>query len=573
MRSSAMQRTRPLPAASSLFVTLPLLPMLVHAAPPSPVIRFGASESHQVNVDVAGQNLPDDRGNEPTIAQNPLNPANLVIGWRRFDVPASGIRHGGFAYSFDSGQSWITGKLPAVAGQSRSDPVLETDAQGHFYYQSLALGGDNQVSLFKSVDGGVNWSEPVNQFYGDKNWLVVDKTGSASDGHLYSTWRRTVLPNPDPQYTPKYFIRSTDGGITHQEPGEPLPVNNFGFGRLAVGAEGEVYLFGIDETPQGLNALGAIRGGHYFMKSTNAKHPDVSPEFSAKKVDMGGDSILFLSAALQLPNPLGGDGDVQIATDPASDNIYLLAHVTPYAWQAGGDPQDVHFVRSTDGGETWYKAKRINDDPSNPGAFQWFPMLSVAPNSRIDAVWYDTRNGTGSAPYRYSQLYYAYSWDGGLTWSPNRAVTPAFNTHLPYISVNGEQRATTKLGDYTQMVSDVNGAHIAYAATFNGDQDIYYLNVFPDCDNNRLSDVLDIQQRRVGDTNRNHQPDVCENISVAGDIDGDKDVDQRDLNLVLAVRNIRVGPNDPRDLDKNRVVNASDARKLTLLCTRPRCAV
>jgi len=47
-----------------------------------------------------------------------------------------------------------------------------------------------------------------------------------------------------------------------------------------------------------------------------------------------------------------------------------------------------------------------------------------------------------------------------------------------------------------------------------------------------------------------------------------------DLNMVLAARNKPAsGVNDPRDLDKNGVINALDVRKLTLLCTRPRCAV
>lgn len=550
----------------------------VQATPPSPVISFGAYASHQVNVDALGQNLPGDRGNEPTIAQNPLNPANIVIGWRRFDSPSSGIRHGGFAYSFDAGQSWTTGKLPAVAGQSRSDPVLETDTQGNFYYQSLALGGDNQASIFKSIDGGVTWSEPVNQFYGDKNWLVIDKTGTAADGNIYSTWRRTVFPNPDPNYTPKYFVRSTDGGLTYQEPEEALPIGSAGFGRMAVGTDSEVYLAGIDETPKSSNELGIVRSGHYFMKSTNAKDPSASPVFSAQKVDMGGDSMMFFSAQLQLPNPLGGDGDVQIGVDQSNSflqgNIYMLAHVTPYGWQQGSDPQDMHFIRSTDGGSTWSTPIRINDDPAGKTAFQWFPMLSVAPNSRIDAVWYDTRNGAGNAPYRFSQLYYTYSWDGGLTWSPNRAVTPVFNTHLPYSIVNGEQRATTKLGDYTQMISDANGAHIAYAATYNGDQDIYYLNVFPDCNNNSRSDVLDIQKRQSGDANRNHVPDSCENILVFGDQDGDRDVDINDVNIVIAAKNKpALGVGDKRDIDKNGMINLLDSRKLSLLCTRPLCAV
>jgi hypothetical protein len=31
-----------------------------------------------------------------------------------------------------------------------------------------------------------------------------------------------------------------------------------------------------------------------------------------------------------------------------------------------------------------------------------------------------------------------------------------------------------KLGDYFHMVSDDSGAHVAWAATFNGEQDVYY---------------------------------------------------------------------------------------------------
>lgn len=562
---------------SSLFVaTLAIAPGI--EAAPSKSIPFGSYISYQVNVDSRGLNIPTDKGNEPTIAINPRNPANIVIGWRKFDAPATGLKHGGYGYSFDGGRSWNSGELPSLPLQNRTDPSLDVDSEGNFYYQSLAIGAPDGASVFKSIDGGANWSEPAFQFYGDKNWLVIDKSGGNSDGYIYSTWRKTVLPNPDPNYIAKYFIRSTDGGLTYQEPDTALPVSNFGFGRLTVGNNGDVYLFGVDETATSTNALGVIRRGHYFLKSTNAKDPAVSPTFSAKKVDMGGDSILFLSAQLDLPNPLGGDGDTQIAVDQSNGtmrgNMYLMAHVAPYNWQPGNDPLDLRFVRSNDGGETWSAPIRINDDSLSPTAYQWFPMLGVAPNSRIDAVWYDTRNGSGNTPYRFSQLYYSYSWDGGVTWSPNQPITPAFNTHLPYTIVNGLEKPSDKLGDYTQLVSDSAGAHVAYSATFNGEQDVYYLNVFPDCNHNKLSDVIDITNRQSGDTNGNHLPDSCENISVIGDLDGDKDVDQLDLNLLLAAKNRPASsPTDPKDLDKNGAINALDARKQVLLCTRPRCAV
>lgn len=536
-------------------------------AAPSPIITFGAYVSHQVNVDVDGLNIPADQGNEPTIAVNPLDPGNIVIGWRRFE-PFSTVKQAGYGYSFDGGISWGTDVLPVVAGTERTDPVLDVDSAGNFYYQSMAHGATNASSVFRSDDGGLTWSEPVHQFTGDKNWLAIDKTGGDSNGNIYSTWRTSGSAGSDPNYLPKYFIRSADGGLSYREPDQALPIPAFGFGRIAIGPAGEVYLSGIDETVLSVNSIGLIRGGHYFLKSVNAKDPASSPTFTARKVDMGGNVIGLYAPAT--PNPLGALGDLQIASDQSNGNIYMLTHAQAYAWQPGDDPLDVYFVRSSDGGETWSHPLRVNDDAPGANAFQWFPMLGVAPNARIDAVWYDTRNGNGGI----SQLYYAYSWDGGLSWSGNHAVTPAFNTHLPTLLVNGEARQGSKMGDYTQLVSDADGAHIAYTATYNGEQDVYYLRVFPDCNNNGVSDVADIQQRRNGDTNNNHQPDTCENITVIGDVDGDKDVDRLDINLVNAAKNQPAsGPSDSRDLDHNGVINVLDARKQSLLCTRPRCAV
>ena len=555
-------------------VLLMLMSSSVVQAAPSTTVTYGSYVSHQVNVDTNGQNMVGDKGNETTIAMNPLNPDNLVIAWRRFAPFEFNTKQGGYGYSFDGGQSWTNGVLPILPSTERTDPVLDVDSQGNFYYQSLAHGASEMTSVFKSSDGGVTWSDPVHQFSGDKNWLAVDRTGLISNGIIYSSWRRGGR-NSNPNYVPKYFIRSTDGGISYQEPDTALPIPNFGFGKIAIGVAGEVYLSGIDEDVTGINSIAMLRGGYYFLKSVNAKDPNASPTFSARQVDMGGHSKSFISP--KVPNPLGTDGDVQIAVDqssgPMRGNIYMMAQTIPLNWIPGSDPLDVHFVRSTDGGETWSAPIRVNDDSPGANSFQWFPMLGVAPNSRIDAVWYDTRNGSPFAQYRFSQLYYAYSWDGGVTWSKNQPVTPVFDTYVPSVLVAGEENAADKLGDYTQMLSDADGAHVAYPATYNGEQDVYYLNVFPDCDGNKISDVIDIGQRRHGDTNTNHIPDYCETITVIGDLDGDKDVDQSDLNRLLAARNKKSsGPNDPRDLDRNGIINILDSRKQALLCTRLRCA-
>jgi hypothetical protein len=142
----------------------------------------------------------------------------------------------------------------------------------------------------------------------------------------------------------------------------------------------------------------------------------------------------------------------------------MLASVQPTGFSIGSD---VMFARSTNGGQTFSAPRRINDDPVNHAKWHWFGTLSVAPNGRIDAVWLDTRNAANNTD---SQLFYSFSLDGGNTWSLNVAISSSFNPFLGYPSQN-------KLGDYITVVSDNAGANVAYAATFNGQEDIYYVRI------------------------------------------------------------------------------------------------
>ena len=138
---------------------------------------------------------------------------------------------------------------------------------------------------------------------------------------------------------------------------------------------------------------------------------------------------------------------------PTNNNIYMLASVVP----SGRSTTDVMFVRSTDGGVTFSAPHKINDDPVNPSKWHWFGTFSVAPNGRLDAVWYDTRNAANNTD---SQLFYSWSTDAGVTWSPNVAVSNAFNPFEGYPNQN-------KIGDYITIVSDNTGGNVAYSATFN----------------------------------------------------------------------------------------------------------
>jgi hypothetical protein len=128
----------------------------------------------------------------------------------------------------------------------------------------------------------------------------------------------------------------------------------------------------------------------------------------------------------------------------------------------GGDPLDVRFARSTDGGATWSSSVRVNDDVGN--AWQWFGTMSVSPTGRIDVIWLDTRDDPGGYD---SSLYYSFSTDGGATWSANERLSDSFDPHVGW----PQQQ---KMGDYFHMVSDELGWRLAWAATFNGEQDVYF---------------------------------------------------------------------------------------------------
>jgi len=151
---------------------------------------------------------------------------------------------------------------------------------------------------------------------------------------------------------------------------------------------------------------------------------------------------------------------VDTSGGPNDGNIYLLCSVVR---NSNSDPADVMFARSTDGGVTWSSPVRINDD-AGTSAYQWFGTMSVAPDGRIDVVWLDTRDNPGTY---LSALYYSKSTDGGVTWSPNERLSDFFDPHLGWPQQD-------KMGDYFDMVSDYYGARLAWAATFNGEQDVYF---------------------------------------------------------------------------------------------------
>lgn len=410
--------------------------------PTSPAYRyFGPNFSVvQVNVNEAGENILGDAANEPSIAIDPNDPDRMVIGWRQFDTISSNFRQAGFAYSNDGGDQWI---FPGVIepGVFRSDPVLDYDTEGNFYYNSLtnATGGFT-CNVFKSTGDGT-WDEGSFAYGGDKQWMVIDRTGGIGHGNIYSFWAQAFS-----SCSPGFFTRSVDGNVSYEDC-ITIP-QSLRRGTLAIGPDGSVY------------ACGHVNTQFYVAKSTNAQD-------ESEAIVWDFTSEVFLDGELERaagPNPSGMLGQVWIATDhsggPTHGNVYLLCSVRRFS---NNDVLDVMFSRSTDGGLSWSDPVRINDD-TDPNAWQWFGTLSVAPNGRIDVAWVDTRDDPGGLN---SSLYISHSEDGGLSWTVNERLSDSFDPLLGFPQQN-------KIGDYYEMISDNEGAHLTWSATFNGEQDVYY---------------------------------------------------------------------------------------------------
>jgi hypothetical protein len=456
-------------ASAQLAPTIPApknVPLETYDNPPAPprtietsprmISQFGAFTSFQVNVDASGNNILGDAANECTISVDPTNGSKMTIAWRQFNSVTSNFRQGGWGYTTDSGAHWT---FPGVLqnGIFRSDPVTNSNEIGQFFY--LSLQSDVNTSFFcddlwRSTNGGQTWVEQSpdrGAGGGDKQWFTIDKTNGPGHGFQYQSDDGINCSGGGVE-----FQRSTNGGVTWQNP-IAVPHGPV-YGTLDVDTNGNLFIGGEGST-------------FYCVRSSNAQIGSQTPTFDrSTSVNMGG----FIGSGGI--NPAGLDGMVFLAVDRSgtatNNNIYMLASVVP----SGRSTTDVMFVRSTDGGVTFSTPHKINDDPVNPNKWHWFGTMSVAPNGRIDSVWYDTRNAANNTD---SQLFYSWSTDGGVTWAANVAVSDSFNPFEGYPNQD-------KIGDYITIVSDNTGGNVAYSATFNfnsgrqeHEEDVYYVRVAP----------------------------------------------------------------------------------------------
>src|SRR3989441_2998694 len=237
-------------------VFLPALAALLVVSALFAVIAFGSRVAHaqpavsatnvQVNQVFAGP-FPTNKQNEPSLAQNPKSPLNLISGSNdeigepacSNTTPSScpfvvGVQSSGFYASFNGGKTWpFQGliDLSPFKEYSFGDPSQAFDSEGNAYYGTLAFpfppsteqtatGLQADFFVAKSTDGGrtytsaakVSGSSPA--IFDDKDAITADSNPSSPfRDSVYASWTKFVTGGDQ-----IVFSRSTDGGITWSNP-------------------------------------------------------------------------------------------------------------------------------------------------------------------------------------------------------------------------------------------------------------------------------------------------------------------------------------------------------------------
>jgi len=112
-----------------------------------------------------------------------------------------------------------------------------------------------------------------------------------------------------------------------------------------------------------------------------------------------------------------------------------------------GDP-DVWLWSLPPGGRSWSGPTRVNDTPKRDRTWQYLPKLAVAPDGRLDALYYDRRSDPKNVM---NQVSLQSSSDHGKTFTrAQRLTSRAFDSRIGFAAKEGLPDLGNRLG----LISD-----------------------------------------------------------------------------------------------------------------------
>jgi hypothetical protein len=448
-------------------------------------------------------------GNEPNIAVNPLNHANIVVAHVNT-----------LAISLDGGATFpmeVASTLPA-GFRNCGDDALAFDGANHLYWSYLECQqtgtppkdtGKIQVKVQQvnpntaalvgaaaNVSGGIANSD-------DKPWIAADANpASPFAGNVYVVWTRFITIG---MTTTSHimFSRSTTAAGTGTINGFSAPSaisseTTFVWpSHVAVAGNGDVYVAYHENTcgsknttaDQHIEVIRDTTGGATLQAGLPLGAGAHKSAFNAgvtcnvQASPAATNQVPFFSGWMQ------GSNAPYILPDPVRPgNVYIVYNSDPDGNFVVGAPGDVgaasvFLARSTDNGVTWSAFVPVSHAPA--GVLSAFPNGSVDAAGNIVVFWYDTRGNSlidpdgivGNFDDRFAlNLFASSSTDGGATFSNDFQVNdkndffdpvpgaplrfdPDTTNPTPPDNSRMDADDTTRIGEYNGIAA-VNG--VAY---------------------------------------------------------------------------------------------------------------
>jgi hypothetical protein len=428
------------------------------------VVAAGATEGvdredEPVNAG-AGSGADISAHNSPTVVRDPHDAANVVVTSRIDSPDFSCSVH----LSRDGGDSWSRVRVPIPPGRARKcyAPDAAFAADGTLYVSYVTLQGQGNTPsaawVASSRDGGRTLSAP-SRVTGPLAFQVRLAADPGRPETLYVTWLQARAVGQlrfSAPGNPIMISRSVDGGHNWSS---ALRVSSPARGRVlapsaAVGADGELYVLHLDVGDDRLDYEGGHDGfggppyaGRFAL--VVARSQDQGASWKESVVD---DAIVpttrFIAFLPQFPS---------LAIDRERGRLYVAYH------DARLGDADVWLWTLARGAARWRRPVRVNDTPRRDRSSQYLPQLGVAPDGRLDVVYYDRRADAGRDTHNDVSL--QSSDDGGRTFGRHVALARAFfDARIGF----GSERGLADLGSRLGLVSDDGGVLAVWSDTRAG---------------------------------------------------------------------------------------------------------
>ena len=479
------------------------------------VFRRHGKKNIRVNQDCSFR-----RQAEEAIQINPLNERNMVAGQNDSRI---GFNHCGYDWTFNGGKTWGDQVPPfwqfqlldGHTADACSDPTMAFDSRGNVYVGGIffdVASNANAVAVMKSnnPNGGAFYHSPnpaggfqeyrtlpvgvvANDLddFNDKELMTADAyVSSPKRDNVYMTWTKFTTDG----HSPIYFSQSTDGGATWSTGIEisganpaictvPAvgPCNDDQGSNPVVGPDGTVYVAFANGNVPGAGMLQVL-----FVKcpaSANCAN-QASWSMPVRVGNMISTHPVGPPSQNGCPNrqclPPNGyrapdettvtvsvdlDNELFVSWADHRNNTNVNCELGAPAGGSGPCDHDIFYAYSTNGGSTWSPTKVITPRSEFGNTAQWQPWSEVTKDgNRLWVAYYD--RSYGNCETTGCNDITAAEIRNPTSNNPQIRYTRVTTGSMPNLTPANNPVQAGFLGDYMWVDTDSRGdAHIVWADT------------------------------------------------------------------------------------------------------------